>query len=79
MVKAGSGVCDATFDTNLDGIMCCKIASTTGMHEFDPQRNNYEQHNVMGRDAVGGTNAAAACFTAPTNVRALVWMYTWPR
>ena len=72
MAEAGSGVCDATVDTSLDGIMCCKTASTM---EHDTGSDEYE--HVISHEAAG--KAESPCFTAPTHVRALVWMYTWSK
>jgi hypothetical protein len=69
MVKAGSGVCDATIDNSLDGIMCCKTASTMEQEHEQRVDSNESRKNA---DETG-------CFTAPTHVRALVWMYTWPK
>ena len=64
MVKAGSGVCDATVSTNIEGVMCCRkpggeAAETVAASE-------------------GGRQREGACQTSPTRVRASVWMYTWP-
>ena len=71
MVKAGSGVCDATIDSSLDGIMCCKTALAMGQ-EHEQRTDGNEHHENADETATG-------CFTAPTHVRALVWMYTWQK
>ena len=76
MVKAGSGVCNATEDTNLDGIMCCKTVSKMEQkHELRASSDDYEPVTSH----VATEDSDTACFTAPTHVRALVWMYTWSK
>eukprot|EP01043_Picozoa_sp_COSAG02_P056842 COSAG02_NODE_6803_length_3351_cov_17.529520_2_plen_74_part_00 len=71
MVKAGSGVCDATIDKSLDGIMCCKTSTV----EHEQRIGSSGSKSTMSHENTDETGAG--CFTAPTHVRALVWMYTW--
>jgi hypothetical protein len=78
MVQAGHGVCDAAVDTKLDGIMCCKKTGALHGHGEHGDRGQ-EQEQEQEHESLMSQDKAGACLTAPTHVRALVWMYTWPK